>query len=92
MTEDRIEVTPALLVEDALIFGLRMNEGVDVALWRGRCPGAPWGEIDARIAALVTEGLAWQDGGRIGTTQRGRLLADAVGGEFFGVSNPGGAR
>jgi oxygen-independent coproporphyrinogen-3 oxidase len=86
MTEDRIEVTPALLVEDALIFGLRMNEGVDVALWRGRCPTAPWTEIDARIAALVGEGLAWREGGRIGATARGRLLADAVGGEFFGVA------
>ena len=36
VTEDRVTLTPALLAEDALIFGLRMNAGVDLATWRAR--------------------------------------------------------
>jgi oxygen-independent coproporphyrinogen-3 oxidase len=86
MTEDRIDLTPALLAEDALIFGLRINEGVDLAVWRERAPDAPWDEIEARVARLVEEGLAERRGGRIGLTLRGRLLADAVGAEFHGLA------
>ena len=38
LTEDRLALTPAQLAEDALIFGLRMNAGVDLAEWRRRAP------------------------------------------------------
>jgi oxygen-independent coproporphyrinogen-3 oxidase len=86
MTEDRIELTPALRAEDALIFGLRANAGVDVAAWRERCPDAPWAEIDARIERLAEAGLARREGGRVALTPRGRLLADAVGAEFHGLA------
>ncbi len=58
VTEDRVAVTPALLAEDALIFGLRMNAGVDVAVWRARCPEAPWGEVEALLDRLAEGGLA----------------------------------
>jgi oxygen-independent coproporphyrinogen-3 oxidase len=86
-TEDRVALTPGLLAEDALIFGVRLNEGVDVAAWRERCPEAPWSEIDARIAHVIEEGLASIDAGRLSLTGRGRLLADAVGAEFFGLAH-----
>jgi oxygen-independent coproporphyrinogen-3 oxidase len=86
MTEDPVELTPALLAEDALIFGLRLNEGVDLAAWRARCAEAPWDEIEATVARLAGEGLAVLEGGRVRLTGRGRLLADAVGAEFFGVA------
>ena len=83
MTEDRVELTPALLAEDALIFGLRMNAGVDVSEWRERCPEAPWPEFEARLRHLAAEGLMVYDGQRARLTHRGRLLADAVGAELM---------
>jgi oxygen-independent coproporphyrinogen-3 oxidase len=83
VTEDRVAVTPALLAEDALIFGLRMNEGVDVAAWRQRCPEAPWTSVDALLDRLAEDGLAWREGTRVRLTDRGRLLADGVGAEVM---------
>ena len=83
VTEDRVAVTSALLAEDALIFGLRMNAGVDLALWQSRCSDAPWAAVESLLARCVAEGLAVRDGTRIRLTQRGRLLADSVGAEVM---------
>lgn len=79
MTEDRVELEPRQLAEDALIFGLRLNAGVDLAPWRERCPEAPWGEIDALARRLADDGLAIIEQDRLCLTVRGRLLADSVG-------------
>jgi oxygen-independent coproporphyrinogen-3 oxidase len=84
-TEDRVRLTPALLAEDALIFGLRMNEGVDVAAWRARVPAAPWPSVETLLTRLADEGLAVWGGGRVSLTGRGRLVADAVGAEVMTV-------
>jgi oxygen-independent coproporphyrinogen-3 oxidase len=83
VTEDRVALTPELLSEDALIFGLRMNAGVDVARWKPRSPGAPWPAVEELLRRLVGEGLAAQSGTVFRLTDRGRLLADAVGGEVM---------
>lgn len=83
VTEDRVALTPALLAEDALIFGLRMNAGVDVAGWRERCPAAPWECVDDLLSRLTIEGLARWKGSIISLTDRGRMLADSVGGEVM---------
>jgi oxygen-independent coproporphyrinogen-3 oxidase len=83
MTEDRTELSAALLAEDALVFGLRMNEGVDLGLLRARCPDAPWDRVEALIARLADEGLAAVDGARVRLEPRGRLLADSVGSEVM---------
>ena len=83
VTEDRVALTPALLAEDALIFGLRMNAGVDVALWRERCPDAPWGAVFAVLDQMVADDLAIRRGTRLQLTDRGRLLADSVGAEIM---------
>lgn len=82
-TEDRMRLTPELLAEDALIFGLRMNEGVDTAPWRTRAAGAPWSEVDALLARLADEGLAATAGAHVRLTDRGRLIADAIGTEVM---------
>ncbi len=87
MTEDRVALSPVQLVEDALIFGLRMNAGVDLADWRARCPEAPWGGIDAVMGRLAEDGLADVAGDRVRLTTRGRLLADAVGLEVMEAFN-----
>ena len=83
VTEDRVALTPALLAEDALIFGLRLNAGVDVDAWRVRCPDAPWVAVEALLGRCVVEGLALRDGPRVRLTDRGRLLADSVGAEVM---------
>ena len=88
VTEDRVAATPALLAEDALIFGLRMNAGVDVSVWRARCPDAPWPAVDALLARCVAEGLAVREGPRVRLTDRGRLLADSVGAEMMEAFQP----
>jgi oxygen-independent coproporphyrinogen-3 oxidase len=83
MTEDRAALTPALLAEDSLVFGLRMNEGVDLGPLRARSPGAPWDRVGALIGRLAEEGLANLDGERIRLEPRGRLLADTIGSEIM---------
>jgi oxygen-independent coproporphyrinogen-3 oxidase len=87
-TEDRVRLTPALLAEDALIFGLRMNEGVDVAAWRARVPAAPWPAVEALLIRLADERLAVWGDGRVSLTVRGRLVADAVGAELMTAFSP----
>jgi len=83
LTEDRTNLTPALLAEDALVFGLRMNEGVDPAALRERCPDAPWEGVDALFGRLVEGGLASRDASRVRLTPKGRLLADSIGSEIM---------
>lgn len=85
MVEDRAELTPQLLVEDALIFGLRMNEGVDLAQLKRRLPSAPWPQVEALTGRLVDDGLAERIGDRLKLTLRGRLVADAIGSEIVGA-------
>lgn len=83
VTEDRVALTPALLAEDALIFGLRMNAGVDVALWKARCPDAPWTAVESLLERLVGEDFATRAGSAVQLTDRGRMLADAIGAEVM---------
>ena len=75
--------TPALLAEDALIFGVRMNAGVDLAGLRARFPSAPWDAVGAEIARLADAGVAELPDGHLRLTPRGRLIADAVGAELM---------
>jgi oxygen-independent coproporphyrinogen-3 oxidase len=79
-----VGLTPRLLAEDSLIFGLRMNEGVDLPALRARHPAAPWERVAALAERLVEEELATQTGdGRLRLTLRGRLVVDAVGGQVM---------
>jgi oxygen-independent coproporphyrinogen III oxidase len=88
VTEDRCALTPALLAEDALIFGLRMNAGVDLSWWRGRAPEAPWRGIEETLAGLEAGGLLIRDGAHVRLTEDGRLVADSVGAEIMGAFEP----
>jgi oxygen-independent coproporphyrinogen-3 oxidase len=85
MTEARVQLSPSLLAEDALIFGLRMNAGVDLAPWQVRCPEAPWAEFETTLGRLEEDGLLGREGSRVRLTHRGRLMADAVGAELISV-------
>jgi oxygen-independent coproporphyrinogen III oxidase len=78
-----VELTPRVLAEDSLVFGLRMNEGVDLTALRARFPEAPWDQVAALAERLAQEGLAVAEDGRLRLTLRGRLLADGVGGQVM---------
>ncbi len=81
---DRVALTPRLLAEDSLIFGLRMNDGVDLPALRERHPAAPWARIEALAARLAEDGLATlSPAGTLRLTLRGRLVADAVGAQIM---------
>jgi oxygen-independent coproporphyrinogen III oxidase len=88
MTEDRTELSAALLAEDALVFGLRMNAGVDLSRLRLQCPDAPWGRVDALMSRLVSEDLATRESDTVRLTRKGRLLADSVGTEVMAAFDP----
>ena len=90
---DRVELTPRVLAEDSLVFGLRMNEGVNLPRLRARFPEAPWGGIEALADRLAAEGLAMGDGrGNLRLTLRGRLVADAIGVEIIDGDAGAGVR
>lgn len=88
VTEDRVELTPELLAEDALIFGLRMNAGVDVAAWHERAPAAPWAAVDEMLATLECGGLLVRSASVARLSNRGRLVADSVGAEIMAAFEP----
>jgi oxygen-independent coproporphyrinogen-3 oxidase len=88
LTEDRVHLTPALLAEDALIFGLRMNAGVDLSTWRSRAPEAPWAVIDDTLTTLAAGNLLVRERDRVRLTRRGRLVADSVGAEIMAAFEP----
>jgi len=88
VTEDRVELTPALLAEDALIFGLRMNDGVDLAPWMARAPHAPWASVTETLDVAVANALAVRRESRVWLTDRGRLVADAIGAELMSAFAP----
>ena len=81
--EQVVGLSPALLLCDALVFGLRMNRGVEpeaLATRFGAELPADWGELAGRLA---DQGLATWDGARLALTDEGRLVADAVGVEIM---------
>jgi oxygen-independent coproporphyrinogen-3 oxidase len=91
VTRDLLAVTPALLAEDALVFGLRMNAGVDVrGLW-ARCPDAPRERVEALIDRLAGEGFVARDGPRVRLEPKGRLVADSIGSEIMVAFDPSAA-
>jgi len=90
MTEDQVPITSALLAEDALIFGLRMNEGVDLVALHARFPELAWAKAAAVVTGLGERGLVESKIDTIRLTPRGRLLADAVGAELLGIFTPSG--
>jgi oxygen-independent coproporphyrinogen-3 oxidase len=64
---------------EALMMGLRLTEGVDIAALGKRLGFARDALIDARKLALYAgQGLVWREGTRIGITRTGMPLLDAL--------------
>jgi len=68
---------------EALLMGLRLAEGIDLEGLAGRF-SIPIGELcdAAKLGFYAGQGLLWQGGGRIGVTDEGMLLLDALLGEL----------
>jgi oxygen-independent coproporphyrinogen-3 oxidase len=68
---------------EAMLMGLRLNEGVDLAALATRLQ-VPTAELcDARkLAFYQRQGLAWSEGSRVGVTEAGMPLLDALLGEL----------
>ena len=69
------------LAEDYLLFGLRLNEGVDLEEASRRCPIADFASVRLFLGQLVEEGLAECEGSRFWVTDRGRLVVGRSGAE-----------
>lgn len=79
---DEVDLTPQLLLQDSLIFGLRMNAGVDMEALAVR-----FGELPPELAAfeadLLQEDLALREGNILRLSASGRLVADRIGEEIL---------
>ncbi len=86
LAEERALHPPEQAAE-ALLMGLRLREGVDLSALARRFGLPPSVLIDPRKLALHCElGFVWQDGERIGVSERGMPLLDALLGELVAGS------
>ena len=64
---------------EAMLMGLRLAEGVDLAALRCRIGCAEDALCDpAKLAFYTVQGLAWREGSQIGISPKGMILLDAL--------------
>lgn len=81
---DEVALTGRLLAEDAIIFGLRMNDGIAIGRLRERFAMVDLSFLDSFWRDLAAEDIvAFHEPDRIALTAKGRLLADRVGVEVM---------
>lgn len=73
------------LATDALVFGLRMNEGVDLTELDKRFPKAKPSQLfDPILSDLESEGYLIRNASEVRLTHSGRLVCDAIGASLLG--------
>lgn len=86
-TPPKEEVVPLgdrLLFTDSVVFGLRMNEGIHLRDLSERYPRAGGlAPLESLFERLAQEGLLKKTGKACRLTERGKLLADAIGSEVI---------
>jgi oxygen-independent coproporphyrinogen-3 oxidase len=83
---DRETLSPGRRAEDAIVFGLRLGRGVDLAALGRRFPGISFEPLNPFMKRLEDDGLLVSDGkGRIRLTESGLLICDAIGAETMGL-------
>jgi oxygen-independent coproporphyrinogen-3 oxidase len=82
---EEVQLTPSILAQDYLIFGLRMNAGVDLVDWESRFGESPINGWESFKTTLLEERLAKSEGKRLWLTDSGRLVADRIGEEILGL-------
>ena len=77
---DEMDLSSSIEATDSLVFGLRMNAGVDIRRLRQRFSAVDWQGWDALAPALTAEGLLEEAGESVvRLTNSGRLVADQIG-------------
>ncbi len=76
--EDVVILDDEEMYSSALIFGLRMNDGVNLQELKQRFPPANFDKYEQTILSLIEENLIEQRGEKIALTDEGRLVADSV--------------
>ena len=76
--DDVVELDDSELFSSALIFGLRMNAGVDLAEIAARFPKADARKYADTLQFLEAQGLLQKCGSRVKLTRDGRCVADAI--------------
>lgn len=71
--------------EEAVFLGLRLNEGIAPEQLRKGHADALVDDLVARSSELQHDGLMWARNGRLGLTERGRVLSSSVFGELLAV-------
>ena len=82
---DRQALDRSILLEDCLIFGLRMNDGIDLDELGYRFEVDVRRLLDPLLVRWTDQGLAEDEGSKVRLTEEGRLLADAIGEELVGL-------
>lgn len=83
---ERVELDHDLLLSDAVIFGLRMNQGVDLNGLEARFEKAACrDQLEAALRRFELEGLVVCEGAHFKLTHRGRLVCDAIGSALMEV-------
>jgi oxygen-independent coproporphyrinogen-3 oxidase len=80
---DESDLTPELLMDDCLIFGLRMNDGVDLGALEARFDTGVTERQASILSQLEEEGKLIREGSIIRLTDDGRMIADAIGAELM---------
>ncbi len=81
---DEVTLSEYMLAADCLIFGLRMNAGVNLNLLKRRYPGIPFEALEPLWGRWEEDGLLERSGDEtLRLTVNGRLLADGLGVEIL---------
>jgi len=77
---DQVQLDAAMLMVDAIVFGLRMNVGIDLddILQRFQAPDL-MSRFDSLLDRFSGEGLLTREGSWVRLTHQGRLVCDAIG-------------
>jgi oxygen-independent coproporphyrinogen-3 oxidase len=76
---DKVALTPTLLAADSLIFGLRLNQGVNLKKLAARFADFNFKKLVPLWHNLIEEGLLEKSGTTMRLSRAGRLVADRVG-------------
>lgn len=77
---EQVALGNSMLFADSIVFGLRMNAGIDLAEIAGRFPVAGiYERLEPLLDRLEAEGLLTRAGSYARLTHRGRLVCDAIG-------------
>jgi oxygen-independent coproporphyrinogen-3 oxidase len=82
---DEAPLSPIEAADEALVMGLRLREGVDVAAIAARCGLGSVVDWD-RVQRLIGSGHLHSDGSRLRVPIKGRLVLDHLLGEIVAVS------